>query len=98
MTENTRDLICKWLNLNDNHLNEIHLSDINFTEAAKKNIVEAITHLVCPPDSAVPDANSRGFWDEQTGELIICVRICDQVNAIIIPPEDWLIRQNVRIQ
>jgi hypothetical protein len=98
LTENTKDLICKWLRLSDGRLNEIQLADVNFSEAARKNIIEAVTHLVCPPDTSDPTTKSRGFWDEETGELIICVRICDQVNAIIIPPGDWLIRQDISIQ
>lgn len=99
--------VVDWLKISQNNLNEIELEDIKLEPSAQKNIHKAIAKMmslekpgnefverpVLPKD----DITCKGFWVENTKELVLYVWIGDQSKAIIVPQNGWDIRDDIVI-
>jgi len=99
--------VFEWLKLSQNRLNEIELEDIQLEPFVQKNIYKTIAQMLSlekPVDqgleqSMIPtgDITCKGFWVENTKELVLYVWIGDQSRAIIVPQDGWNLRDDIII-
>ena len=102
-----RSDVFEWLKIRQTSLNEIELEDIKLEPFVQKNIYETIAQMLClekPVDHApertmlpIGDITCKGFWVENTKELVLYVWIGDQSRAIIVPQEGWNLRDGIII-
>ena len=99
--------VVDWLKISQKNLNEIELEDIKLEPSAQKNIYKTIAKMMSlekPGDEPVErpllpmdDITCKGFWVDNTKELVLYVWIGDQSRAIIIPQDGWDIRDDIVI-
>ncbi|MDY6971011.1 MAG: hypothetical protein SV775_01645 [Thermodesulfobacteriota bacterium] len=103
-----RQEISEWLNVEQNRLNEIEIEDVEFTPFAQQNINNAVSQMLSlshnpmgqfvgqtvPQYEGIP---CKGFWIENSKDLVLYVRIGNQSRAIIVPREGWMIREDITI-
>jgi len=104
---NIKRQISKWLNVGQETLNEIELEDIEFAEFAKQNINNAVAqmlsvdnHINLPSIENTNHTNQipcKGFWVENTKDLVLYVLNGNQSKAIIVPKNGWMIRDSITI-
>jgi len=97
----------EWLKVSQDKLNEIELEDVQLEPVVQKNIYKTIANMLClekpgeefPGQAMVPtgDITCKGFWVENTKELVLYVWIGDQSRAIIVPQDGWNIRDDIII-
>lgn len=102
-----RSDVFEWLKRHRTSLNEIELEDIKLEPFVQKNIYKTIAQMLCleksdaqdPERTMLPigDITCKGFWVENTKELVLYVWIGDQSRAIIIPQEGWNLRDDIII-
>jgi len=105
--EPVRSDVIDWLKVRPDNLNEIELEDIRLEPFVQKNIYRTIAQMLslekpdeqAPHKSMVPtgDIVCKGFWVENTKELVLYVWIGDQSRAIIVPHEGWNLREDIII-
>jgi len=105
--ENVRSDVFDWLKVGQDALNEIELEDIQLEPVVQKNIYKTIADMLClekpseesPVQAMVPtgDITCKGFWVENTKELVLYVWIGDQSKAIIVPQNGWNLRDDIII-
>jgi len=105
--ETVRSDVFDWLKVSPNNLNEIELEDVRLEPFVQKNIYKTIAQMLslekpddqAPNKSMVPtgDIVCKGFWVENTKELVLYVWIGDQSKAIIVPHEGWNLRDDIVI-
>ena len=105
--ENLRSDVFDWLDVEMGSLNEIELEDIKLEPVVQKNIYKTIAKMLSleKPDELAPeqamipvgDITCKGYWVENTKELVLYVWIGDQSRAIIVPQDGWNIRDDIII-
>ncbi|SPD74738.1 hypothetical protein PITCH_A330003 [uncultured Desulfobacterium sp.] len=96
-----------WLKTADTKLNEIELEDIQLDSGVQQNIYKTIAQMLAiekPYDEArirgmlpIGDITCKGFWVENTKELVLYVWVGDQSRAIVVPRDGWSIREDITI-
>jgi hypothetical protein len=105
--EDVRSDVFEWLKINQDTLNEIELEDIHLEPVVQRNIYKTIAKMLslekpceqAPEQNMVPigDITCKGFWVENTKELVLYVWIGDQSRAIIVPQDGWNLRDDIII-
>jgi hypothetical protein len=105
--EDVKSDVFEWLKIGPDTLNEIELEDIQLEPVVQKNIYKTIANMLClekpgeeaPAQAMVPTADiiCKGFWVENTKELVLYVWIGDQSKAIIVPQNGWNLRDDIVI-
>jgi hypothetical protein len=95
------------LHIEPNHLNEISLDDIVIAEAVRHNIRDALTDLMLysslKPDIKIeskPNAAPlpcKSFWIENTKDLVLYIWNDIHSEAIVVPQDGWMIRDDITI-
>ena len=95
------------LHIEPNHLNEISLDDIVIAEAVRHNIRDALTDLMLysslKPDIKIeskPNATPlpcKSFWIENTKDLVLYIWNDIHSEAIVVPQDGWMIRDDITI-
>ncbi len=88
-----------------NRLHEIELEDIQLEPVVQKNIYKTIARMFSPEAPIDPvdwqilrpigEIACKGYWVEDTKELLLYVWIGEQSKAIIIPKDGWDIREDI---
>jgi hypothetical protein len=96
-----------WLEVSHANLNEIELEDIKLERLTHKNIHKTVAEMMSlekPEDEfserpvlPTDDITCKGYWVENTIELVLYVWIGDQSRAIIVPQDGWNIREDIII-
>ncbi len=96
-----------WLKISQKNLNEIELEDVKLEAFAQKNIYKTIAKMMSiekpgneileRPVLPTDDITCKGFWVENTKELVLYVWIGEQSRAIIVPQDGWDIRDDIVI-
>ena len=96
-----------WLEVSQKSLNEIELEDVRLEPLVQKNIYNTIAKMMSLEEPVNPSTDQpliptgeftcKGFWVENTKELVLYVWIGDQSRAIIIPQDGWGIRDDIVI-
>ena len=100
--------LSEWLNLDRNSLNEIEIEDIEFAEFAQRNINKVVAQMLSfdadlePYEEwATPDSKRgvpcKGFWVEDSKDLILYVLNGNQSKAIVVPQNGWMIKDSITI-
>ncbi len=105
--EDVRSDVFEWLKVSQDRLNEIELEDVQLEPVVQKNIYTTIAKMLsldkpseqAPGQTMVPigDITCKGFWVENTKELVLYVWIGDQSRAIIVPQDGWNLRDDIII-
>jgi len=103
--ENERQQISQWLKVEQHCLNEIALEDVRFMPTVEDNIGNAVVQMLSLDQKTANSAGlstyqadaipCKGFWVEETKELVVYLRICKQLKAIVVPHEGWKVREDV---
>jgi len=104
---NVRQQISEWLDVEVNNLNEISLEDVRFVQFVRDNIGNAVVQMLTPnaTTSRLPGISTyqadgipcRGYWVEDTRELVLYIRISNQLKAIVVPHDGWAIREDITL-
>jgi len=87
-------------------LNEISLEDIEIEQESQYEIYKALIDMALnksleghPADSGEPQMGipCTGFWVEDTRELILFAWSQERTKTIVIPPEDWFLRDDITL-
>ncbi len=105
--DTVRSDVVEWLKVTQNSLNEIELEDVQLEPFVQKNIYKTIAKMLslekpveqAPEKTMLPigDITCKGFWVENTKELVLYVWIGDQSRAIIVPQDGWNLREDITI-
>ncbi len=99
--------ISHWLNIEQNCLNEIELEDVQFTPFTRANLDKTVTQMLSFNDLGTPFASQtfsqiegipcKGFWIENTKELVLYLWLGNQPRAIIIPQDGWMVKEDIMV-
>ena len=95
------------LQIEPQSLNEISLDDIVIADAVRHNIREALADLmlhkpmhmdlemaIAPEDAHLP---CKSYWVENTKDLVLFIWNDLQSEAIVVPQDGWMIRNDITI-
>ena len=101
---NVKEQICECLKIKKDSLNEIALEDIKFSEYAQNNINQEVNGMI-----SIHDKNKlsigrntemdygipcKGFWIEDSKDLVLYIWIDNHSKTIIVPSEAWMVRRD----
>ncbi len=99
--------VCDCLKINHNRVHEIELEDIQLEPVVQKNIYKTIAKMYSPEAEIDPAAEPaliplgeitcKGYWIENTKELVLYVWLKDQSKAIIVPKTGWDLRSDITL-
>jgi hypothetical protein len=87
-------------------LNEISLEDVEIEQESQDQIYQALYDMALrevlagdrpTPESSPTGVPCTGFWVEDTRELILFAWNQDRTQTIVIPPEDWFLRDDITV-
>lgn len=93
-----KQYVSEWVNIEERFLNEITLEDIEFEDAARQRIENAITEMSLggeaggkaeQPAIVESELPCHGFWVEDTKDLVLCIWSEIESTALIIPEDGW---------
>ena len=98
--ENEKQQISEWLDVEENNLNEISLADVRFMQVMQNNISNAVAKMLFLdhmdarstklPTYQTETIPCKGFWVEDTKELVVYLQVSNQLKAIVVPSEGWI--------
>ena len=87
-------------------LNEICLEDVEIAHDSQDRIYQALYDMILWSDievypqaheAAPPSVPCTGFWVEDTQELILFAWSRDKTETIVIPSENWFLRDDITV-
>lgn len=87
-------------------LNEISLEDIEIEQDSQDQVYQALYDMALNGAMAGHRSGSEsvprgvpctGFWVEDTRELILFAWSQESTKAIVIPPEEWFLREDITV-
>ena len=101
-----KNTVSQTLDIASDRLNEISLEDIEIDQTSQDRIYQALYEMAVLNDLA-PRGNDRkeaypgvpctGFWIEDTRELVLFAWCQHKTKTIVIPPEDWFLREDITV-
>jgi hypothetical protein len=94
------------LDIATERLNEISLEDIEIDQDSQDEIYQALIDIALnkslegnPADSGEPPMGipCTGFWVDNTRELILFAWSQEKTKTIVIPSEDWFLRDDITL-
>jgi hypothetical protein len=94
------------LDIASDQLNEISLEDVEIQQAYQHHIYKTLYDMVALDDlyNKVPDGQDEsprvpctGFWVEGTQELVLFAWCQHRSKTIVIPPEEWFLRDDITV-
>ena len=105
--ESIRQQISQWLDVESSNLNEIALEDVRFMPFVQNNIGTAVVQMLSLDRGTAKAAGLstyqtdgiplKGFWVEHTKELVVYLKISNQLKAIVVPHEGWGVREDITL-
>jgi hypothetical protein len=102
-----KEQISQSLQIESRFINEISLDDIVIAEAVRHNIRDALMELMLfsspqadlkinmqPESDRLP---CKSFWIENTKDLVLFIWNDVHSEAIVVPQEGWMIRNDITI-
>jgi len=99
--------IGEWVEIDQGRLNEISLEDVQMNQDAQQCIRRAVDGMLAENQPAVQTGTSgpeychgipcKGYWVEGTKELVIYIAMQNIWRTIVIPPEAWIIRDDITV-
>ena len=104
---NIKSDIREWFDASQSRLNDIDLDDVKLEPLVQQTIyktiaqMQSVSNLVDQPTEQTmlhtDDIAYKGFWVENTKELVLYVWVGNQSRAIIVPQDGWTIRDDITI-
>jgi hypothetical protein len=94
------------LDIATERLNEISLEDIEIEQDSRNEIYQALIDMtfssnfagnLTDSEAAPSGLPCTGFWVEGTRELILFAWSQERTKTIVIPPEDWFLRDDITL-
>ena len=105
--EQIKQQISDWLNVEQNNLNEIELEDVEFEPFALQEIDKVVSQMLASNSPANQNEERsmlkndglpcKGFWVEGTKDLVLYVWVGNQLRAIVLPNDSWMVRNDITI-
>ena len=98
--------VSRTLDIATEQLNEISLEDIEIEQASQHRIYKALHDMaqlrdqytaLPEPDEASPGVPCTGFWVEDTRELVLFAWSQHKTKTIVVPPEEWFLREDITV-
>ena len=99
--------ISKWINVEQNRLNEISIEDVKLNPAAQTSVNRIVSEMLLSgyPVLSFQDSQGlladgipcRGYWVESTEDLVIYLRIHKLSRTIVLPRSCWIVRDDISI-
>jgi len=98
--------VSRALDIATEKLNEISLEDIEIEQASQHRIYQALHDIALLTDlyatKPAPEEYSSGvpctgFWVEDTRELVLFAWSQHKTKTIVVPPEEWFLRDDITI-
>ena len=87
-------------------LNEISLEDVEIEQDSRHRIYQTLCDMTLLPslEASLADEKAElqsvpctGFWVENTRELVLFAWNRDRTKTIVIPPENWFLREDITL-
>jgi hypothetical protein len=94
------------LDIATDRLKEISLEDVEIDQASQQRIYQTLYDMAMlsdlPQDMEDSQENHTcvpctGFWVEDTQELVLFAWSRDKTKTIVIPAEEWFLRDNITV-
>ena len=94
------------LDIDAEQLNEISLEDIEIEQASQQQIYQALCDMalrhdreghLAHPEERPTGVPCTGFWVEETRELILFAWNQDKTKTIVVPPDEWFLRDDITV-
>ena len=101
-----KNTVSQTLDIASDRLNEISLEDIEIDQTSQDRIYQALYEMAILNDlaprgndqkEAHPGVPCTGFWIEDTRELVLFAWCQHKSKTIVIPPEDWFLREDITV-
>ena len=98
--------VSQTLDIETDRLNEISLEDIEIDQSSQQRIYRALYDMallsdlyanIPDPDEAGPGVPCTGYWVEDTQELILFAWSEYKTKTIVIPSEEWFLREDITV-
>ena len=106
-TNDLKKRISKWVNIERNRLNEISIEDVKLNPAAQLRVGRIVSEMLASefPILSLRDSQTlladgipcKGYWVENTEDLIIYLRVHDFSRTIVVPRSCWIVREDITI-
>ena len=94
------------LDISAERLNEISLEDVEIEQDSQDQIYQALFDMAFDEgvDGVIRDPDERprgipctGFWVDDTQELVLFAWSQDKTKTIVIPAEEWFLRDDITL-
>jgi hypothetical protein len=102
-----KQLISKWVNVEQNRLNEISIEDVKLNPSAQLRVGRIVSEMLASeyPVLSFQDSQAlltdgipcKGYWVENTEDLVIYLRIHQFSRTIVVPRNCWILREDITI-
>jgi len=98
--------VSQTLDIDTDKLNEISLEDIEIEQASQHRIYQALHDIALLSDlyTSKPDQEEAhigvpctGFWVEDTRELVLFAWSQYKTKTIVVPSEEWFLREDITV-
>ena len=101
-----KNTVSRTLDIATDQLNEISLEDIEIDQASQHRIYQALYDMALFSDLSLRVHDSEkissgvpctGFWVQDTRELVLFAWSEHRTQTIVIPPEEWFLREDITV-
>jgi len=101
-----KNTVSRTLDIATDQLNEISLEDVEIDQASQHRIYEALYDMAFLSDRTIrsidpqethPGVPCTGFWVEDTRELVLFAWCRHKTKTIVIPPNEWFLREDITV-
>ena len=99
--------ISQWVNVEQNRLNEISMEDVKLNPSAQSRVGRIVSEMLASeyPVLSFQDSQAlladgipcKGYWVENTEDLVIYLRIHKFSRTIVVPRSCWIVREDITI-
>ena len=99
--------LSRWVNVAQIRLNEISIEDVRLNAVAQTSVNRIVSDMLRSgyPHLSLQDSQAlladgipcRGYWVENTEDLVIYLHIHKLSRAVVVPRSCWIIRDDITI-
>ena len=98
--------VSQTLDIATEQLNEISLEDVEIDQSSQHRIYRALYDIARlsdlysqrpDPEEVSPGVPCTGFWVEDTRELVLFAWSQNKTKTIVVPSEEWFLREDITV-